>query len=295
MITRTSSRSSGSIAGSTTIFLYWSMSCELTDSIVPTNNPGGNRSPSPRTPAGHHVVALLSPRAQVDVLDPEVPLEVGPEEPLAVGDVGVRDGRAQLARGGVELGRRDILTPAANSRSVTSMTSAVLRLTVGCGAPDERVLADDDGHLGLDPVLGADVYLDPVGELVAHRRDHPGQRPVLVEGPLPSRSSRSRRSPLQARGLGREPLGLPELRLDRLLIAVVEGARDPLPRLLETGDDHGDRASHGPEDLGGAELDRVQRPALARPGNRVLLHVNGEEREARNAQDEEGRQTSCRA
>src|SRR3712207_7218763 len=48
IFTRTSWMSSTSAAGVTTIFLYWSMSRELTDSTVPTRSPGGKMRSRPR-------------------------------------------------------------------------------------------------------------------------------------------------------------------------------------------------------------------------------------------------------
>ena len=70
------------MAGSTTIFLNWSMSCELTDSTLPTYRPGGNKSSlSPARP----LVTTKSPSSaralEADQVDPEVPLEVGPRSP----------------------------------------------------------------------------------------------------------------------------------------------------------------------------------------------------------------------
>src|SRR5918998_3345950 len=67
---------------------------------------GEQKLPVTRPAAGDHVVALLGARAQIYVLDPEVPLQVRPEEPLAVGDVGGGDGGAEFSPGKGGLRRR---------------------------------------------------------------------------------------------------------------------------------------------------------------------------------------------
>src|SRR5919202_1076464 len=242
--------------------------------------------PRPGPAAGDDVVALLNPRAQINVLDAEIPFEVGPEETFAVGCVLGCDGGAELARGGGELGGGNYPDPGLELPVGDEHDNGLAAAYI-CGAPDERVLADDDGHLGLDAVFGAYVYLDPVGELVAHRCDHPREGPVLVEGALPfEQLAQPRVLKLQARGLSGELPGLLQLALQRLLLARVEGALDPLPRLLNGRGCGGDRAPYRRKHLRGAELDRVQRPRLA------LLHVDGEEPEAHHAEDKESRQTT---
>jgi hypothetical protein len=167
-----------------------------------------------------------------------------------------------------------------------SMTWAVLRLTLSVVRPTSVFSPTTTGIWGLIP-SSVYIYLYPVGELVSHRGDHPGEGAVLVEGALPlQKLAQPRVLPLQAGRLGGEPLGLLQLALELFLLARIEGALDLLPSLLEGLDAGGDHAPHRPQNLRRAELDRVQRPRVA------LLHVDGEEREARHAEDEEGCQTA---
>src|SRR5918997_830721 len=246
--------------------------------------------PAGGPPARDDVVALLCPRAEVDVIDAEVALEAGLEHPLAVRDVLGGDGGRDLARRRVELRRRHDPNPrrehaVRNEHHLGGMPGDVR------GASDERVLPDHHGLVVLDPVLGADVYDDPLGELVPDGRHHPRERPVLVDGPLAfEQAAQAFVLLLQPRGLGGECLGVAEFGAQALLLGVVESVADPVGRLPD-GREKG--AYHAPDrlqDLGGPELDRVQGSALALGGAVPLLHVNREEGKAHHAEHAEGRE-----
>src|SRR5918997_1548478 len=109
---------------------------------------GEQKLPVTRPAAGDHVVALLGARAQIYVLDPEVPLQVRPEEPLAVGDVRGGDRGAELARGRVELGRRDYPDPRAELPVGDEHDLGRATADIVGGAPDKGVVPDQGGHPG---------------------------------------------------------------------------------------------------------------------------------------------------
>src|SRR5918997_5522033 len=246
--------------------------------------------PAGGPPARDDVVALLCPRAEVDVIDAEVALEAGLEHPLAVRDVLGGDGGRDLARRRVELRRRHDPNPRREHAVRDEHHLGGMPGDVRC-ASDERVLPDHHGLVVLYPVLGADVYDDPLGELVPDGRHHPRERPVLVDGPLAfEQAAQAFVFLLQPRGLGGERLGVAEFGAQALLLGVVEGVADPVGRLPDGREEGAYHAPDRLQDLGGPELDRVQGSALALGGAVPLLHVNREEGEAHHAEHAEGRE-----
>src|SRR5918997_2591812 len=251
--------------------------------------------PAGGPPARDDVVALLCPRAEVDVIDAEVALEAGLEHPLAVRDVLGGDGGRDLARRRVELRRRHDPNPRREHAVRDEHHLGGMPGDVRC-ASDERVLPDHHGLVVLYPVLGADVYDDPLGELVPDGRHHPRERPVLVDGPLAfEQAAQAFVFLLQPRGLGGERLGVAEFGAQALLLGVVEGVADPVGRLPDGREQDADHAPDRLQHLGGPELDRVQGAALALGRAVALFDVHGKEREAHHAEGSEGRETASRA
>src|SRR5215213_4111111 len=223
----------------------------------------------------------------------EVALEVGLQKPLAIGDVLGRDRRAKLPGSWVELGGRDDPDPR-REHLVRDKHDLGRMLGDLCGAPDQSVLADYHRPVGFDAVLGAYVENYPLGELISDRGDDLRERAVLVGGPLSLQEfAKAGVLALEAGRLGCEGLGLPQLAFEPLFLTVIEGALHALVRPLQGLEEGGEDAARRLQDLGRAELDRMQGSAILLLCAVALLHVDGEERDADHAEDEEGPETAC--
>jgi hypothetical protein len=92
--------------------------------------------------------------------------------------------------------------------------------------------------------------------------------------------------------LGCEGLGRPQLTLQSLFLTVIEGTLHALIRPLQGLEEGGEDAARRLQDLGRAELDRMQGPAILLLRTIALFNVDGEERDADHAEDKEGRKTA---
>jgi hypothetical protein len=162
-----------------------------------------------------------------------------------------------------------------------------------CGSPDERVLADYHGPVGFDAVLGAHVEDYPLGELIPYRGDDLSERTILVGGPLSLQEfAKAGVLALETGRLGREGPGLLQLVLEPLFFAVIEGAPHALFRLLQGLENGREDAARRLQYLGRTELDGVQGSTTLLLCTVTLFYVDGEERDADHAEDEEGRETT---
>jgi hypothetical protein len=80
-----------------------------------------------------------------------------------------------------------------------------------------------------------------------------------------------------------------------MFLTVIEGSLHALVRPLQGLEEGCEDASRRLQDLGRAELDRMQGPAILLLPTVALFYVDGEEREADHAEDKEGRETACSA
>ena len=198
-------------------------------------------------------------------------------------------------RGGIELGRRHDPDPGGEHLVGDEHDLRRVPGDLG-GAPDEGALADHDRHVGLDAVFRADVYHDPLGELVPDRGYDPRQRPVPVDGALPLQEPAQPLVLLPQPGdLGGDLARLAQPPLQLLFVGRVYRALGAVPDAAQRLRHRGDGAAYGTQDLGGPKLHRVQRSALAAHRAVALFHVQGEEREADHAEDQERREAAGRA
>jgi hypothetical protein len=80
-----------------------------------------------------------------------------------------------------------------------------------------------------------------------------------------------------------------------LFLTVIEGALHALVRPLQGLEEGGEDAARRLQDLGRAELDRMQGPTILLLRTVALFYVDGEERDADHAEDKEGCKTACGA
>jgi hypothetical protein len=100
---------------------------------------------------------------------------------------------------------------------------------------------------------------------------------------------------LEAGRLGCEGLRLLQFTLQPLFLAIVEGALQALICPLQRPEKGREDAARRLQYLGRAELDSVQGSAFLLLCTVALLYVDGEERDADHAEDNEGRETACGA